>query len=247
MEIYKSKNDVPLIDWQWYEPSLRNITHLILKYIPKTGGRALDVGCGTGRVSFALAERGFEVMGIDKEERVINIAKKFTSKGSLNPKFEIADFLDPSFVKPELFDLVVSSEVLEHIKDYNIIIENIYKTLKPGGRVIITVPYDERKWSVLDEYGGHIRRYTIPQIKRDLSRFTNIKIMITGFPFYRLLVNAYIAKIKLFKQKHSNEMLWEMNSTKLLAKFLYPFMRVDNFFSFTRLGDALIVIADKDI
>lgn len=245
MEIYKSCTDKPLIDWQWNEPSLRNITHQILKSLPKAGDRALDVGCGTGRVSFALAERGYEVTGVDVEERVIDIAKRIADSRSPSPRFEIADFRNPEFVQPEFYNLVVCSEVLEHIENYHPIIENIYATLKPGGRVITTVPYDPQKWSVLDEYGGHVRRYTIPQISQDLSRFTNLKITVTGFPFYRLLVRAYLVKIRLFKQQHSNEAIWETPSTRWIAKFLYPFIRVDNVFAFTRLGDALIAVADK--
>jgi SAM-dependent methyltransferase len=245
MEIYKSRSDKPLIEWQSYEPSLRNITHLTLKLIRKTRGRALDVGCGTGRISFALAKKGFEVTGIDIEERVIEIAKIMAGNSSQSPRFEIMDFCNPKSLQPEFYDLVVCSEVLEHIEDYHPLIENIHATLKPGGRVIITVPYDPRKWSELDEYGGHVRRYTISQVSKDLSQFRNIKILVTGFPFYRILTYSYLAKIRVFKQQHSNETLWENRSTRWIAQFLYPFMRLDNIFAFTRLGDALIVVADK--
>lgn len=245
MEIYKSRTDKSLFDWQWYEPSLRNITHLILRSIPKVGGLALDVGCGTGRVSFALAERGYEVIGVDIEKRVIDIAKRLAKGRTRSPRFHIVDFCNTALVQPEYYDLVVCSEVLEHIENYRSMIENIYATLKPGGRVIITVPYDPSKWSVLDEYGGHLRRYTIPQVSQDLSQFTNLRITVTGFPFYRMLVRVYLVKIKLFKQQHSNEALWETPNTRWIATLLYPFMRVDNLFAFTLLGDALVAVADK--
>jgi SAM-dependent methyltransferase len=245
MEIYKSRTDKALIDWQWYEPSLRNITHLILKNIPRTRGRVLDVGCGTGRVSFAIARQGYEVTGIDIEKRVIDIASKIQGLSSCNPNFKVLDFCDPEMVLSEFYDIVVCSEVLEHIKNYHCIIDNIFKTLKKGGYVIITVPYDPDKWSVLDEYGGHVRRFTISEIKNDLSQFFRIKIYITGFPFYRMLVRAYLIKIKISKQTHSNETLWNSHFMKWIAKFLYFFMRIDNLFAFTRWGDALIVVAQK--
>ena len=74
----------------------------------------------------------------------------------------------------------------------------MYDTLKPGGRIIITVPFDPDKWSVLDDYGGHVRRYTIDEIRNDLSQFCNVRFIVTGFPFYRLLVRTYLAKIGLF-------------------------------------------------
>ena len=80
MEIYKSKSDRPLLDWQWYEPSLRNITHLILKYAPHSGGDALDIGCGTGRVSFALDRRGYRVQGLDIEKESLKLHKRLRWK-----------------------------------------------------------------------------------------------------------------------------------------------------------------------
>jgi SAM-dependent methyltransferase len=196
-------------------------------------------------VSFALSERGYEVTGVDIDKRVIDIAKQIAAGRLRSPRFEVADFSNPALLQPEFYDLVVCSEVLEHIEYYHTVIQNIYATLKPGGCVIITVPYDPSKWSVLDEYGGHVRRYTIPQISRDLSQYTNLKITVTGFQFYRMLVCLYLAKIRLFKQQHSNEALWERSSMRLLAGILYPFIRVDNLFAFTRLGDTLIAIANK--
>lgn len=247
MEIYKSRSDEPLVDWQWHEPSLRNITHLILKRVPGGGGRALDVGCGTGRVTFALAERGWDVTGVDIEPRVIEIASRLARSRTDPPRFHVADLGDVEAVEQDGYDLVVCSEVLEHVVDDAALAATLYRALRPGGRVIVTVPYDPRKWSVLDEYGGHVRRYTAPQIARTLGQFDDLRIYITGFPFYRLLLRAYLAKASLLGQEHSNEALWEKPSTRLIARALYPFMRLDNLLAFTRLGDALIVTAEKPL
>jgi SAM-dependent methyltransferase len=244
MEIYASKTDKAIVDWQWYEPSLRNITHLILKNVPKTRGLALDVGCGTGRVAFALAKLGFEVEGIDANERAIEIANQINENVRAKIDFHSANF-NSETVEKEKYDLAVCSEVLEHVEDYKPLIKGMLAALKPKGRLIVTVPFDPKKWSVLDEYGGHVRRYTIEQIREDLSQFENHEIIITGFPFYRILTRTYLAKIKFFKQEHSNEALWESPKTQLIAKILYPFMRIDNLFAFTKLGDALIISADK--
>jgi len=245
MEIYKSKSDKPLLDWQWKEPSLRNLTHLILKFAPRNGGQALDVGCGTGRVSFALARRGFEVEGVDIEERVIKLARLLAMRAGRNVQFQVADFREPGLVRQNFYDLVVCAEVLEHVSDYRRIIENMHTALRPGGRLIITVPLDLRKWSVLDEYSRHIRRYTVEQVKEELNQFCNVRTFVTGFPFYRLLVLAYIAKIRLFGQEHSIEKLWGQPGTRLIAALVYPFVRLDNLFSFTRLGDMLVATGDK--
>jgi len=245
MEIYKSKSDKPLLDWQWKEPSLRNLTHLILKFAPPNGGQALDVGCGTGRVSFALARRGFEVKGVDIEERVIKLARSLAMRGGQKVQFEVADFREPGIVRQNFYDLVVCAEVLEHVSDHRRMIENMYTALRPGGRLIITVPLDLHRWSVLDEYSRHVRRYTVDQVREELNQFTDVKTFVTGFPFYRLLVVAYLAKIRLFGQEHSIEKMWGKPGMSLIARLVYPFVRLDNLFSFTRLGDMLVATGDK--
>lgn len=245
MEIYKSQSDQPIIDWQWYEPSLRNITWLILRHVPADAGQALEVGCGTGRVAFALAERGWRVDALDVDERAIQLAREINQTRNAGISFQIADFGNPQAELTAGYDLIVSSEVLEHLENYRPLIANMYHALKPGGRLIITVPCDPAKWSVLDEYGGHVRRFTVEQMEKDLAQFTILRTIVTGFPFYRLLTRAYLLKIRLLRQQHSNEALWEQPSTRTIAALLYPFMRLDNFFAFTRLGDALIVVAEK--
>lgn len=245
MEIYKSRGDAPIVDWQWFEPSLRNITHWILRLAPREGGKALDVGCGTGRVAFALAERGFDVVGVDAEPRALAIARRMAEGRRAAPRFELGDLTKPWTQGAGTYDFVVCSEVLEHVRDDRPIVENLYTALKPGGRLVVTVPYDPRKWSVLDEYGGHVRRYTKEEMRADLSGFEDVRMIVTGFPFYRLLVRAYLLKTRLLRQVHSNEALWESPQTRVVARILYPFVRADNVFAFTGLGDALIVSARK--
>lgn len=245
MEIYSSKSDKTILSWQWGSPSLRNLTKIILKFAPHTGGKALDVGCGTGRVTSALAKHGYEVLGIDIEERVIRIARSIAVNRNQNVQFENADYCRSELVWPNFYDLIVCSEVLEHVTDYQRLIENMHAALKPGGRIIITVPLYPRRWSAIDKYGGHIRRFTVDQMKKELNKLYNVRTFITGFPFYRLIVLAHLAKIRLLGQEHSNEKIWEKSGTPLLAALLYPLVRLDNFFAFTCLGDMLIIYGDK--
>jgi 2-polyprenyl-3-methyl-5-hydroxy-6-metoxy-1,4-benzoquinol methylase len=245
MKIYKSKSDQVIISSQWYEPYLRNVTHLILKNVPKKGGFALDVGCGTGRISFALAEKSYKVLGVDINNNAIRLAKEIAQSEKIDIDFRLADFTKSGIVESQFYDLVVCSEVLEHTEKYPLLINNIYLALKPGGRLIISVPYDPTKYNVVDKYDGHLCRFTLEQIRYDLQKFKTLKIMVTGFPFHRIFTRLYLAQMKILSQEHSCENIWQKKSTRIIANMLYPFMRLDNFFAFTRLGDALIVIADK--
>ena len=245
MKIYKSKKDKPILDWQWKEPSLRNLTNLILKFTPQNKGHALDVGCGSGRVSFALGAQEFDVKGIDIEERVINLARSITTQSEQNLQFEVADFRESGLVEQGYYDLVVCSEVLEHISDYHRLLENMYIALKPGWRIIITIPLYMEHWSVIDDYAGHVHRFTLDEIERDLKKFSNLKYVTTGFPFYRLFVLIHLLILRLFRQKHSIEKIWGYSGMRVIASLLYPLVRVDNFFAFTRMGDMLVVSGDK--
>jgi ubiquinone/menaquinone biosynthesis C-methylase UbiE len=246
MEIYRSQADQPILDWQWLEPCLRNINAIILQYLPSGSGKALDVGCGTGRVAFQLAANGFQVHAVDVEPRVIELAKRIAAaRNEKNCDFRVCDFRDQNAVTPEDYDLVVCSEVLEHVVDYEHIHEMIYRSVKPGGRVIITVPYGPNQFSVLDTYNGHVRRFSYDQVMNDLRPYRSKKIIITGFPFYRMLCRAYLLKLRLTGGQHSNEELWMRPFTRTIARLIYPFCRFDNFLAFTRLGTNLIAIAEK--
>lgn len=97
-------------------------------------GRALDIGCGKGRNSFYLAQRGFEVYGVDFSKTSIECGMKIAKKQSLNVKFlcqSIFDFQD----KPESFDFICDSGCFHHIKPHrrNEYLKTIIKYLKPDG------------------------------------------------------------------------------------------------------------------
>lgn len=94
MEIYHSQADQPILDWQWLEPGLRNITAIILRHLPSGGGKALDVGHGTGRVTFQLAARGFQVDAVDVEPRIVELAKRLAAaRHESDCYFRVGDFL----------------------------------------------------------------------------------------------------------------------------------------------------------
>lgn len=137
-----------------------------LKKYNKLGFEILDIGCGVGTIDLYLAKKDHKVIGIDISKRGIEIAKKNAQKLSLyvNLKFLVKNF--PQSLPSGKFDLIICSEVLEHLKDDRSAVNAISKLLKRDGIVIASSPSKNAplyKWGALsrfDQEVGHLRRYT---------------------------------------------------------------------------------------
>jgi len=101
----------------------------------------LDVGCGSGWLAAAVLPRGHRLVSMDIS--TVNPAKALQKMPSERHYGLVADSMQLPFV-PELFDVIVASEVIEHVKDPAAFVASLLSRLKPGGRLLITTPYDEK-------------------------------------------------------------------------------------------------------
>lgn len=104
-------------------------------------GTALDLGCGTGVVSLALAGRGFHVTGIDHSPEMLEIARRKAAGAGLGARVELrqGDVLDPG-VPPGSADVVTCQGLLHHLEDLEPCVEVIARSLRPGGSFYISEP-----------------------------------------------------------------------------------------------------------
>lgn len=136
----------------------------------------LDLGCGVGTISFYLANKGHEVMGLDISEKAIGVCKKTSKLLNLDnkTKFIRADFQSRKIFKK--FDLIICSEILEHLEDDKLALKKIKKLMNKSGLLIISVPssnaplYKIGYAKSFDKRVGHLRRYSVEQIKRLVSK-----------------------------------------------------------------------------
>ncbi|GAB6101542.1 class I SAM-dependent methyltransferase [Thermococcus atlanticus] len=108
---------------------------LLENFLPIEGGRALDIGCGMGISTFALEELGFEVIGIDLQEELIEKAKKISEELGYKAEFRVMDAKKLDF-PDESFDLVaLLGNPLPHLNiyDFDKIVQEAFRVLKPGG------------------------------------------------------------------------------------------------------------------
>ena len=137
------------------------------------GSKVLDAGCGGGRhLSEAFRAKGVSVVGIDlnkddalKAHNTTKIMRYEGEDGGGSALVMVSDVTKLPFAD-ESFDIVICSEVLEHIPDHGKAIREIIRVLKPGKSLVVSVPryLPERIcWALSRDYhnekGGHIRIY----------------------------------------------------------------------------------------
>ena len=106
------------------------------------GLNCLDIGCGGGILSEKLRRLGANVTGIDASKSSIDIAKEHAKKSRLEISYKCITTSELLEIKEEKtlnkFDLVIASEVIEHVYDRNIFLSDISNLCSPGGLVIFT-------------------------------------------------------------------------------------------------------------
>jgi 2-polyprenyl-3-methyl-5-hydroxy-6-metoxy-1,4-benzoquinol methylase len=120
---------------------LKRFRQSVLKRIPKQSRRILDVGCGKAWVAEAMIAEGKQVVSLDIA--FANTSKALQRIPSPSHAAVIADVYNLPF--PEhTFDCVTACEIMEHTYDPALFVEKLWRIVKPGGTLIISVPYKEK-------------------------------------------------------------------------------------------------------
>ncbi|MCI0487734.1 MAG: class I SAM-dependent methyltransferase [Blastocatellia bacterium] len=111
----------------------------VLKLAGFEGGAVLDLCCGPGRHTIAIAKRGIKVTAVDRTEFFLNKAKESASNLGLQVEFVLEDMRN--FIRPGVFDLVLnmftSFGYFDDKEDDFKVLRNIHESLKPGGTFLI--------------------------------------------------------------------------------------------------------------
>ncbi|MEE9415467.1 MAG: class I SAM-dependent methyltransferase [Acidimicrobiales bacterium] len=142
-------------DHWWFVGRRSIIEHVIDARLDQpTGLQILDVGCGTGGMLPMLSRFG-SVSGLEFETSAVARCRRNY------PDFEVTQGEVPFDVPADgSFDLVTSFDVIEHLDDDAKAVRSFAEAVRPGGRVVVTVPAYLWLWSDHDDLNGHRRRYT---------------------------------------------------------------------------------------
>lgn len=102
------------------------------------GRRVLDYGCGSGYGIASLAELAGEVHGVDVADEAIGYARRHYQRSNLN--FELVEVGKPLPFADTTFDVVLSFQVLEHIRDTDRYLSEVRRVLAPGGYLLLVTP-----------------------------------------------------------------------------------------------------------
>jgi 2-polyprenyl-6-hydroxyphenyl methylase/3-demethylubiquinone-9 3-methyltransferase len=131
----------------WWDPAgpskpLHDLNPVRLSFIEHvrrlSGARVLDVGCGGGILSEALARGGAQVLGIDLSRAVLDVAELHALEGNLAIEYQAIAAEEIASQRPAAFDLVTCMEMLEHVPDPSAALHALARLVKPDGDVIIS-------------------------------------------------------------------------------------------------------------
>ncbi len=133
---------------RWWDPEsefkpLHAINPLRLEWIQATAGslsgrRVLDVGCGGGILSEAMAQAGADVTGIDLAEKSLKIARLHGLESGVKVQYRAVPVEELATEQPAQYDVVTCMEMLEHVPDPASVVRACAALVKPGGWVFFS-------------------------------------------------------------------------------------------------------------
>lgn len=146
----------------WFRGRSRIVTALIGALELPAPARILDFGTGTGAMLAELRRFG-DAQGVDADERAVAFCHARGERRVSRLESSTLPFADASF------DLVTTLDVLEHIEDDAAAVSEIARVLRPGGRMLATVPANPWMWGAQDRVSHHFRRYTATTLRAAIA------------------------------------------------------------------------------
>ncbi len=154
---------------------LHDINPLRSNYIdersPVAGKKVLDVGCGGGILSEALAQRGADVSGIDMGEAPLEVAKLHSLESGVSINYRQITAEELAEQEPEQYDVVTCLEMLEHVPDPSSVIKACAQLCKPGGHVYFSTINRNPKAYAFAVLGAEYLLKMLPKGTHEYSKF----------------------------------------------------------------------------
>lgn len=206
---------------------------------PHCEGKILEIGSGIGNISFFFDRDGKDVDLSDIREQYRSYLKKtFEKRNVLDIDIVAGGFIEIHGDILGTYDAVFALNVVEHIKDDKLAIENMLKLLKPGGKIVILVPAYQWLYNGFDVALEHYKRYTKSRLLSifPLQGATFVKSWYFNFAgiFGWFLVGSVLKK-KLIPE-----------SNMKLYNILTPMFKIADKLVMNKMGLSVIAVYQKD-
>lgn len=228
-------------DHWWFVSRRDLILRIINPFENKT--KILEIGCSSGQLMYALKKAKFnEVIGIDVSPEAIHFCRKNNIKNIVQMDGSKLGF------KAKKFDLIIASDILEHILDDHQAVGEWKRVLKEEGTILAFVPALNILWSDHDAINRHFRRYSKQEVKA-LFEKNGLKIVRISYWNVSLFFPIFIKRAiigKIIKPSKPKDDLFQMN--KAINSFLCLLLALENLYCRLfnlPLGLSLFILARK--
>lgn len=209
------------------------------------GARVIELGCGGGCVTAQLSAEGYEVVGVEGQRSLVQLA----SQRAPAARFFVHDLRRGVGELPERgFDVAALFDVLEHIEEPSEVLRQAATLVRDGGLVVGTVPALRALWSRIDEQAGHKVRYERDTLRAVLQAVQGTRVLQVA-AFNRVLVPMLLVQRKLVTRRARSEAsqanlavpAWPVN--RAMAALLRAERRVTRWLDSARLPGSSLFFA----
>ncbi|MBM4140387.1 MAG: class I SAM-dependent methyltransferase [Nitrospira sp.] len=193
--------------YHWWFLGRRDIIYKLIKHFYRDID-ILEVGCSGGLLIGFLQMRGFKnLIGIDIDHEAIELCRQTGITNVFVRDAEKTGFED------QQFDIIIASDILEHMKDEDKTLLEWHRILKPKGELLVFVPAFNFLWSKHDEVNYHYRRYSKSRLLSILQKngFKVKRISYWNFSLFFPVTIVRLFQRLLSGNRSSGDQLYDVN------------------------------------
>ena len=228
----------------WFRSRIRLLIWALRQYFPDIES-FLEIGCGTG---FVLSEirRAFPVLRLSASDILVR-GLSYVEKRLPNVTLFQMDARRIPFDNE--FDVIGAFDVVEHIQEDERVFAEMFRAIRPGGGIVMTVPQHPFLWSYSDDLSCHKRRYTRAEFVEKVEKAGFTVVATISFVSF-LLPLLILSRVRHRKFRDKSDLIAGLQMGSFLNRLLEKIMDLERFFItrgfFFPAGGSLLMIAKKN-